>query len=255
MSKGTDSHYAAFRSKSAASTGFCADDEKLFCLKSVSLSKRCFFTTLDHYRHKKKPLLHHSVLRGRCFHPKLWDVNSWLFRACPCDLFKGQCGFQSSWYLSVLQQFPIDCSAQKKKCWLFQQNEEREHKPKAWADQRSWWESVWFDSFCRAQTCWMRVRLQCEPHTTAGCRELVQVSGQFGQESLLFCQWWWRNHAERSDPCQVPRATARGCHCCCAAVSKYAGDLRSGGSRKQMKTQMNAYNKISLTGHCKPVSE
>lgn len=28
--------------------------------------------------------------------------------------------------------------------------------------------------------------MQCVPYTTAGCRELVQVSVQCGQESLLF---------------------------------------------------------------------
>ena len=31
MSKGTDSHYSAFSCKSAASTAFCADDDKLLC--------------------------------------------------------------------------------------------------------------------------------------------------------------------------------------------------------------------------------
>lgn len=44
---------------------------------------------------------------------------------------------------------------------------------KVWAGQQSWWESVWFDSLCRVQICRIRIWLQCEPHTTAGCQELV----------------------------------------------------------------------------------
>lgn len=43
--------------------------------------------------------------------------------------------------------------------------------------------------------------LQHEPNTAAGCWKMVHVSGKCKQESLLFCQWRWRNHSER-DSCQ-----------------------------------------------------
>lgn len=109
--------FCFYCSKSAASTAFCADDEKPLCFNPSHSANSTYVQLSYHLTPQKKPLLHRrfpyflSVCHTKALR---YHTMSCLFRARPCDLFKGHCGFQSSLSPSVFKLLLIHCNAQQK---------------------------------------------------------------------------------------------------------------------------------------------
>lgn len=102
----------------------------------VSVSKQCFSLT---YKGE-------NVGRTVYF---LFFLNFQIshFRACPCNVFKEQCAFQSSRKLSISCN-RLYCT---KSAGNFNKMKWMSTTSKAWAGQCPWWESVCFDIFVQSK--------------------------------------------------------------------------------------------------------
>lgn len=115
-SKGTNSHYSAFIAVKALPRLHFVLMTKSCFVSIISLSKQYLCTILKPFSCTKEatfaPVLPLFYFRLLLSHQAVRSITvSCVFRACPCDLFTGQAGFQSSRHLSIFKLLFIDCNA------------------------------------------------------------------------------------------------------------------------------------------------